>query len=122
MNNQKTKILILDDDKAITEALAIALSVYGFEVKGITNYSKLISTALSFKPDLVLLDYFLAGEDGTKVAAQLRAKKGMEQTKIIMISAHPSAKNEIDMSQINAFVPKPFDINDLVTKINSMVA
>lgn len=122
MPRKKNKILVVDDDFAIAEALNLALTTFGFEVKAVTKSSEVVSTAERFHPDLVILDYFLAGEDGTQLATQLRKLKDGKDLKIIMFSAHPSAKEEVDKIAVEAFIAKPFDINTLVSKVKKLLS
>lgn len=114
------KILVIDDDMAITEALNLALTAFDFSVLSATKSSEVLPAVKKFKPDLIILDYFLAGEDGTEIA--LRMKNLKIGVKIIMFSAHPSAKEVVDKIKVDAFVSKPFDINSLVRKINRLLS
>lgn len=120
MTDKQARILILDDDPAITEALGIALPYYGYEVKALTSHAKLFPAVVKFSPDLIIMDYFLAGEEGTKMAEQLREKAKLPKLKIIMISAHPSAKNDINPAYIDLFIAKPFDMGFLTKKIRQL--
>lgn len=122
MKNQKNrKIVIVDDDESILEALSVALGVYSFIVKTVVISKDVLPVVTNFKPDLILLDYFLSGEDGTELAKILKNNKETENSKIIMFSAHPSAKDFIEEFKIDAFVAKPFDIDSLVKKINLLL-
>ncbi len=116
------KILVLDDDQAITEALGLALTSYNFDVKTSMRSSDLLPLIKSFKPNLLLLDYFLAGEAGTELAKKILEDENCKGVKIIMFSAHPSAKDDVDKLKVDGFVAKPFDIHKLVRQINSLLS
>lgn len=118
--NQK-KILIIDDDLAIAESLKIALPFFGFQVKSVSENDLVFTFLLKFKPDLILLDYFLDGEDGLQLAERIRQTENDPKLKIVMFSAHPTAQKEHAGKYIDAFVAKPFDLNKLVTKIKSLI-
>jgi two-component system phosphate regulon response regulator PhoB len=121
MPKKPKKIIVVDDDKAITEALQLALTAFNFVVKTVTKVSDFEPLYKRFKPDLVIIDYFLAGEAGTKIAHDLIQEKKDANVKVVMFSAHPSAKDDIGDLKIDAFVAKPFDINSLVRKINNLL-
>lgn len=119
---EEKKILVLDDDQAITEALGLALSTYNFDVKTTMRSDELLPLIKTFKPDLLLLDYFLAGEAGTDLAKKVLGSRGSKDLKILMFSAHPSAKDDIEKLDVDGFVAKPFDIHKLVRKIDSLLS
>lgn len=115
------RVLIVDDDVDILDVLKVVLKFHGFEVTTTQYGNNVISESLAFSPNLILLDVFLSGVDGRDVCNRLKQAPETKEIPVIMFSAH-SNKNEI-MQYCNAddFIAKPFDINDLVSKINGLV-
>ena len=115
------RVLIVDDDIDILDVLKVVLKFHGFEVITTQSGNNVISESISFSPDLILLDVFLSGIDGRDICNTLKENPETKKIPVIMFSAH-SNKNEI-LQYCNAddFIAKPFDINDLVGKINGLI-
>lgn len=111
------KVLVIDDEMSILEALAFMLSDAGYSVKTATSSDKLRNIKDGELPDLILLDVLLSGEDGRDIARMLKSKNETKHIPIIMISAHPSAHMTIKECGADDFLPKPFDIDELLLKI-----
>lgn len=110
---QKKKILVFDDDAAILEVVKIVLEEEGFFVESRQSASEL-DTISDNLPDLILLDKLLAGDNGAEIAKQLRMNNKTKHIPIILFSAESQKEIEIKNSGIVAFLPKPFDIDQLV--------
>lgn len=121
-NNLKKKILIVDDDKAILEALKISFEEIGYLVKTTSKGSSALQSALVFKPNLILLDYLLSNINGQKIAKQIKEKEQTKNIPIVMFSAHPAVQKTGDNSGIDDFIAKPFDFNKLVELIERYIS
>lgn len=110
------RILIIEDDPAIVRLLKAALSANHYEPlieeKGISG----ISSFLSEKPDLILLDLGLPDIDGMEVLYQVRS---ISQTPVIVVSARGREKEKVDALDHGAddYVTKPFNIGELMARI-----
>lgn len=113
----KAKILIIDDETAILNALQIFLQQEGYDVEAIEKYENLLDDKSVALPDLIILDIILLDEDGRAIAKRLKANSRTSHIPIIMISAHPNASTTSLKAGANAFLPKPFDIDDLLDTI-----
>lgn len=102
------KILVIDDDESILEAIAFILEDDGYTVatsmKGEETYKKVAS----FKPDVIILDVLMSGSDGRIICKNLKKDEATKDIPIIMISAHPTAKESVLEVGADAFLPKPF--------------
>jgi len=78
------RILVVDDDTAISEMIGIVLKAEGFEPQFAGDGAEAIELFKVMKPDLVLLDLMLPGIDGIQVCAAIRAESGVP---IIMLTA-----------------------------------
>jgi DNA-binding response OmpR family regulator len=114
-----SKILVVDDDIDILSVMEILLSMKGFDVEVISKGENTIPKIESFKPDLILLDVLISGHDGRAICKQLKANKSTSHIPVIMFSAHPGAAATIGDYGADDFIAKPFDVNNLMQKVNS---
>jgi DNA-binding response OmpR family regulator len=107
------RILVVDDERAILDALEICLQESGYEVSVIQDSKTVYSAVERVKPDLILLDVLLAGADGRDIAKQLKSNARTKPIPIILMSAHPSAVKSVVGASVQAFLPKPFEMEQL---------
>lgn len=111
------KILIVDDDKGILDALHLILESEGYFVKTATSSKETFQSINSFQPDVILLDVLLSGEDGRDICKKIKKTRKLASTSVLMMSAHLSAKDSsLDMGA-DGFLSKPFGISELLEKI-----
>lgn len=111
------KILVVDDDEGILDALSFVLEDAGYDFETTPQGEKTFERISAFKPDLILLDVLLSGSDGRVICQQLKRDKKTYAIPIIMTSAHPSAKESTAQAGANAFLPKPFEVQELLNLI-----
>lgn len=116
-----SKILVVDDDLDILVVMEILLTMKGFSVEVTAKWENTFDKVASFKPDLILLDVLISGNDGRTICKQLKSQANTRDIPIIMFSAHPSAAATIADYGANDFIAKPFDVNDLLKKINAQL-
>ena len=105
----------MDDEVSILRVIEIILSSKNYEVEAISKWEYLPYSIQYFKPDLILLDVFLGGADGREICNQLKNSKETEHIPIIIFSAQDF--KDIRACKPNAFLPKPFDMADLLQTI-----
>lgn len=115
------KILVVDDDTDILSVMEILLSMKGFEVQVTSKGENALPKTESFKPDLILLDVLISGHDGRVICKQLKSNKETRHIPVIMFSAHPGAAASIGEYGANDFIAKPFDVNNLMKKVNAQL-
>lgn len=115
------KILIVDDDIDILEPLQLLLEAEGYQVSTTTKGEQTYTKIRSFKPDLILLDVLMSGSDGRIICRKLKDTAETKKIPIIMMSAHPSAKNDSKGSGADAFISKPFEIDDLCNLVKKHI-
>ena len=115
------KILVVDDDTDILSVMEILLSMKGFEVQVTSKGENTLPKTHSFKPDLILLDVLISGHDGRVICKQLKSDKETSHIPVIMFSAHPGAAASIAEYGANDFIAKPFDVNNLMKKVNAQL-
>lgn len=109
-----TKILVVDDNKGILDALRMALTLFKKEVKCELHATNVFENIEKFKPDLIILDLLLSGENGADICRLLKADERSKHLPVIIMSAHPSAEGIIFEAGADAFLPKPFDLEFLI--------
>lgn len=118
--NKKT-ILVVDDEPGILEAVSIMLEDEGYNVSTTANGEDVENLRNGSLPDLILLDVLLSGKDGREITRVLKSKPETKKIPIIMISAHPSAEKSIKECGADDFLPKPFDIDDLLARVEKQL-
>ena len=117
------KILVIDDDKDLLEVTKALLSRKGFEVETNDNWDGALQQLDSFQPQLILLDVFLNGIDGLDICKKLKSMPNTCHIPILIFSAYPSiAERVIYEYGADDFIAKPFEVNDLVTKVHSVLS
>lgn len=110
-------ILIIDDDDAILEVLKIILDEEGYTTKVLSDSHQVLKFVDHEIPDLILLDIWLSGIDGQEIAHELKSREKTKNVPIIMISANNEGEKLAKESNVDGFIAKPFEINDLLKVI-----
>jgi two-component system response regulator MtrA len=112
------RILIVDDDTALGEMLAIVLRGEGFEPETVTRGDEVMDAFGAFEPDLVLLDVMLPGKDGIEVCREIRAASGVP---IVMLTAKTDTVDVVLGLESGAddYVVKPFKPKELVARVRA---
>ncbi|MEO5921396.1 MAG: MtrAB system response regulator MtrA [Pseudolysinimonas sp.] len=112
------RILVVDDDTAISEMIGIVLKAEGFEPQFAGDGAEAIELFRVMRPDLVLLDLMLPGIDGIQVCAAIRAESGVP---IIMLTAKGETTDVVKGLESGAddYVVKPFNPKELVARIKT---
>lgn len=115
-------IMVVDDDLDILEAISLMLEDAGYMVMT-TNKGDFIEHLDTNKlPDMIILDMLLSGSDGRDITRQLKTQARTKHIPIIMLSAHPKAKQEAQTSGADDFLPKPFEMDELLEKVAHFIA
>lgn len=114
------KILLADDDPGIIDAVQMLLEDEGYEVETSVDGETIYKMEKNF-PDLLLLDIWMSGVDGRDICRYLKQQDMTKDIPIIMISASRDIKNSAEEAGANDFLAKPFDINDLLEKVEKHI-
>lgn len=115
------KILIIDDDENILDALSLVLTDEGYTIDSLADGNMVFDRIRKFSPNIILLDVLLSGMDGRDICRKLKADPKTKNIPVIMISAHPSAGRSTMESGANAFLPKPFGIDELYKTVSKFL-
>lgn len=108
------KILVVDDDNDILEVMQEALRYEGYEVSGLQRTDNIFPDIIQYQPDLVILDYLLAGVNGGELCHQIKINRHTEKIPVILMSAYPKVLQSLGDYGCNVFIPKPFDLSNLI--------
>ncbi len=111
------KIVIIDDDYDILEALQAMLEDEGYSVVTTTRGEEAEGLLRQEHPDLIVVDMLLSGKDGREIARQLKSQESTKHIPILMLSAHPDAEKDAQAFEADEFLAKPFEMVDLLAKV-----
>ncbi len=119
-----SKILIVDDEKDISDLIEIALKTNDFSnVKKAGNGVDALNIIESYKPDLILLDLMLPGIDGLTICKNLKKSSSTCSIPIIMITAKSGENDIITGLELGAndYITKPFSTKILIARIKNQL-
>ena len=116
-------ILVVDDEREITDLLAEALSVFGYRVLTAASGEAAFDLMLATPPDLVLTDVHLGGLSGTELCARLKAHPRFRLTPVILLTAVSDLPARIAGLEAGAddFFAKPCELVELRARIASLL-
>lgn len=120
--DKKAKILVVDDDSGIGEMLKTLLEFYGYKVVVTERPEEAEDIIINKDIDLVMLDMLISGVNGTDVCTRLRQTKETAHIPILMMSALHDAGEKCKKAGANDFIAKPFEMDDLIAKIDSVLS
>ena len=113
-----TRVLVVDDEQALTRALAINLSAHGFQVDVAGTGAEALDMVARGHPDVVILDLGLPDMDGLDV---LRGIRGWNPVPVVVLSARTNGEEKVDALDAGAddYVTKPFDMSELLARVRA---
>lgn len=120
MNDQKAKILLVEDDISLSAVYRSRLEVEGFEVREVHNGEDALASALEFRPDLIVLDAMMPRINGFDVLDILRNTPETGNMRIIMLTALSQPKDKQRAEDLGAddyLVKSQVVIGDVVDRI-----
>lgn len=116
----KKKVLIIEDDAEICEAMQLILEYAEYEVETNVNIQEI--QAMQDLPDVILLDIWLSGVNGKDICANLKSQERTKHIPIIMCSANKEIKQIAAEAGADDFLAKPFEMNDFLARVEKMVS
>lgn len=114
-------ILIIEDDIDIGNILQMILTKNGFAVTILNNASGIAALIKDNIFDLVCLDMLLSGKTSIDICRDIKNTASSAHIPVMMMSAHSDAKMICLQAGAHDFISKPFDLNDLLDKINKLL-
>jgi two-component system, OmpR family, response regulator len=115
------RILVVDDEPSIVDAVATALRYEGYEVEEATTGREALSAVARFEPDLVVLDWMLPDVEGIEVGRRLR-ERGFK-TAVLFLTAKDATENKVEALRAGGddYVTKPFSLAELVARVQAIL-
>lgn len=120
-NNGMKTIFIVEDETGIRDALQLLLSFENYDVRSFSNVQAFNSRDKSVVPDIFILDVMLPDGLGTDLCNQLKKEPETSNIPVMIITAHAKAENVTQSCEADEFIPKPFDIDDVLGKIEKLI-
>ena len=115
------RILVVDDEQSIVDAVATALRYEGYDVSEATTGRQALEAVAREEPDLVVLDWMLPDVQGIEVGRRLRAR-GFK-TAVLFLTAKDATENKVEALRAGGddYVTKPFSLAELVARIQAIL-
>jgi len=117
----KTKILLVEDEKTLSEVITMNLELEGYMVQAINNGVNAIAEIQANFYDLILLDVMLPGMNGFEICKLVREQN--KQTPILILSAKSESNDKITGLSLGAddYLAKPFDLRELLLRVKALL-
>jgi CheY-like chemotaxis protein len=113
------KVLVADDEQAITELVAFALEIEGFQVIQAPDGLEALRLVKEERPNLAMIDIMMPGMDGREVSRRIKDNPETSGIPVLLFSAAPNP--DIADAKADGFMPKPFDVNQLVEAVRHYI-
>ncbi len=112
----KPQILVVEDDNAVARLIGTTLQMQDYTYRRAKNGTEAIMEALSYKPDVILLDLGLPDIDGVEIVRKVRA---WSNTPIIVVSARSEDFDKVSALDAGAddYLTKPFSVDELLARL-----
>ena len=121
MNKTLNRILVVDDDPDIGMMLKLMLEYHGYSVLATERAEKAEEIIRNEHFDLLIMDMLMSGINGTDICSRLKKDNTSTTLPVIMISAHPNAREICLAAGADEFMAKPFDMDELILKIHAFL-
>jgi len=118
MNPLAPRILVVDDDPDIGFMIKTMLEFHGYAVE-VTEQAEYAEDMLETgRFDLLIMDMLLSGMNGTDICSRIKQRSNIP---IVMISAHPQAREICLSAGADEFIAKPFDMQEMISKLKALL-
>jgi len=118
---EQQRVLVVDDEPSIVDAVATALRYEGFEVDEAATGREALKAAETLRPDLIVLDIMLPDLDGIEVTRRLR-QDGL-RVPVLFLTARDSTEDKISGLTVGGddYVTKPFSLAEVVARVRAIL-
>ncbi|MFI6172867.1 response regulator transcription factor [Nocardia sp. NPDC051052] len=115
------RVLVVDDEDAVREALVRAMDSEGYETRAAGDGAAALAEIERWPPEVVLLDVLMPFMDGLTACRRLRARG--DRTPILMLTARDAVADRVDGLDAGAddYLVKPFDLDELLARVRALV-
>lgn len=114
------KIIVLDDNEDILEAVSLVLKRKPLEVVALRDPGELMDNIPSHEPVLLLMDIFLGKDDGRRICRVLKDNPTFDQLTVVLFSAQAYTPESVAESGADAILDKPFSVKKLYNVIDQL--
>jgi two-component system alkaline phosphatase synthesis response regulator PhoP len=116
-------IYCVEDDNSIRELVVYTLRSTGLEAAGFVDGVSFFEALEAQKPNLVLLDVMLPGEDGFELLKKLRAKESTREIPVVMLTARGTEYDKVKFLDAGAddYITKPFGMMELLSRVRAVL-
>lgn len=117
------RVLLIEDEPNIAEAIRFILSREGCEVMVEADGARALSRIADIAPDLVILDLMLPGMSGLEILAALRSNPATQALKVLMLTAKGQGRDReaAERAGVSAFMAKPFANADMRAQVRALL-
>lgn len=112
------KILVMESDLRLCKMLSLCFNESGFDYRIYPGTNNIVPLVLDFQPDLVLVEYLSPLVNGGELCIQIKENKLTMHIPVVIFSAFPNDILCLGAYGHDAFIAKPFELNDLMRKID----
>ena len=116
-------IFCVEDDSSIRDLMIYTLNTAGFEAEGFAEGESMFEALMTKKPQLIMLDIMLPGEDGITILKKLRANPKTSHVPIIMATAKGTEYDKVIGLDMGAddYLTKPFGMMEMISRIKAVL-
>lgn len=121
MDATTARVLVADDDPEIVRLVSAVLLETGFEVLSASEGTEAFEQAVTYKPDVILLDVMMPGLDGIEVCRRIRRHAGTSHICVMLLTALAATADKLLGLRAGAddYITKPFDPDELIERMRS---
>ena len=114
-------ILVIDDDPDILTMIRVMLEYNDYRVTTSENEEETFALLDKEPVNMVIMDMLLSGKDGTDICRRIKSNPNHSSLPVMMFSAHPNAREACLQAGANEFLAKPFEMQEMLKKVASLV-
>ena len=122
-SDNKSNILIVDDERFNLTLLSETLSQQGYHVEMANDGEQALTAISNSKPDLILLDILMPGMDGYEVCKRIKSDPETKHIPVLFISVMDEADNKVKAFECGAadYISKPFQVEEVIARVNTQL-
>ncbi len=116
------KVIVIEDERNIIEAISFILSRDGWDVATHSNGHDAVDAVRARKPDIVILDVMLPGKSGFDILTEIRADIELERLPVLMLTARGQTKDRemAERAGASAYMTKPFSNAEVLDAVRQL--
>ncbi|MHB1176700.1 MAG: response regulator [Daejeonella sp.] len=116
------RILVIDNDQDILEAVETALEMENYFVETSPIVEDIFEMIRDKKPDLILIDYLLFGINGGELCHMIKSEPTTSHLPVIIFSGYPKVIQSLGTYESDAFISKPFELDNFMDVIKQCLS